>query len=280
MAERDIWDQIEALAPGGDLGEEMFEFLSAYADGECTAKETKLVEAYLAQSPEARATLAEIRAAGKVIADDCGEPPRWLHESIASKTFQRRKTVLWPTAAFGAAAACGLGFWLMRLSVSPTSVGAPLASMAPVPLPAAVQPSDGQVATHQPTTLGVRAKPRGRSGARVLLVSNEPTPVAEEVRSETKAPPITNAPGKHVALTYALADYNTTLAKPASAPDTVSLVTTVEERPEETPKTASEASPKAEDPIMPDARERLREKLRKLNESKSDIKEAVKSSTS
>ncbi len=86
---RDIWDEIELATAPESLSEEMFYLISAYADGECSLKERRLVEAYLAENSGAREMLADIRAQAAVLMAESAEPPAWLRDAILNSTSRR-----------------------------------------------------------------------------------------------------------------------------------------------------------------------------------------------
>lgn len=85
----DIWDAIEDASLPQSLDEEMFELISAYADGECTNKEKRLVEAYLAENSTAREVLASMRIHSELMMDITEEPPAWLESTIFEKTTRK-----------------------------------------------------------------------------------------------------------------------------------------------------------------------------------------------
>lgn len=85
----DIWDAIEDASLPQSLDEEMFELISAYADGECTNKEKRLVEAYLAENSTAREVLASMRIHSELMMGISEEPPAWLESTIFEKTTRK-----------------------------------------------------------------------------------------------------------------------------------------------------------------------------------------------
>lgn len=116
--QHDIWDELESASSPDSLEEEMFYLISAYADGECSPKERRLVEAYLAENPEAREMLSEIRAQAAMLGSVSAEPPTWLREAILSATTRRRTMLgslgiqrLAGLAGCAAAIAFGVVFW-------------------------------------------------------------------------------------------------------------------------------------------------------------------------
>jgi hypothetical protein len=86
----DIWDELQISAPAESLDEEMFELLSAYLDGECSVKERRLVEAYLAGSPQALGVLADLRSHAALLSHQF-EPPASLRTAILAATIGNRK---------------------------------------------------------------------------------------------------------------------------------------------------------------------------------------------
>src|SRR6185503_17613224 len=104
MQNNDIWDEIEKRSHGESMSEEMFEFLSAYADGECNPKERRLVEAYLTESAEARAVLSDLRRQAAIMAEDIRNSPAGLSDAIFAATV-RRRGIAWPSVAGFAGAA-------------------------------------------------------------------------------------------------------------------------------------------------------------------------------
>lgn len=91
--QHDIWDELELATGPESLEEEMFYLISAYADGECSPKERRLVEAYLAERPEARDLLAELRAQTALVSSEVYDPPAHLRMAILEAT-TRRPTLL------------------------------------------------------------------------------------------------------------------------------------------------------------------------------------------
>lgn len=270
--ERDIWDQIEMTGRGEHLDEEMFDYLSAYADGECSDKERRLVEAYLAENPAARELLAELRAQSAAIAADRAEPPAWLSEAILSKTSARKSWFNWPAAAglaSCAAAAC-VGIALIMpwnsVELKPAPLVAqktPMEEPAPqVPdfRPAPVEEAPAEAAAPRDTYRRPAAAQAGYTQA--AQQNLQPMPVVETKAPFKKPVETKKAPS------YPPVDYSGSQRAEPLPPDLVAMAA---------PKNEPEPQPaKDEGPVLQDAREKLRERLKKINQEQSgDIKEAV-----
>ena len=275
MKDKDIWDDLDSTRRGESVREEMFEFISAYADGECAPNERRLVEAFLEESEAARQLLAELRAQASLVASDQTEAPAWIAERILAKT-SRKPTLRWPKiaalTASGAAAA---------LIISILNKGE-----APVPLVIKPDLIAQNLPPKQPA-LGdlprITPAPNPRQAAETLSESHaEPrhasVSVTKLIRSSDKAakPPVGK---KEAPIVIAKTDAATTYAyidrtgSDRAEPTQIDAVANAGSRVPPIPATPTrqEDQPK----ILPDAAERLREKVKELNESNNDIKEAV-----
>ena len=278
MANRDIWDEIELVGKGEHLDEEMFEYLSAYADGECTAKERRLVEAYLAESPEARAQLADLRMQAAITSEGFVDPPEWLRTAILSKTVDKPR-LRWPFAAAITAATAGAAalavYWLApaapmgdnttliaNVVTDQPTVDEPEAFLAPPTMESA--PSAAPSAReNQPTAVKASRNPRQETGNMVSLS----TPASSEKTEKPVATvPIGPKPSAEQEpdpeLTYAVVDHGNARFE-AKQPD----VFASEPPTAEPSRTHTSTSPA----VLPDAREKLRDKVRKMNEEKLEI---------
>lgn len=282
MGNRDIWDEIELVSKAEHLDEEMFEYLSAYADGECTAKERRLVEAYLAESAEARAQLAELRMQASMAADGFVDPPEWLRGAILAKTVDRPR-LKWPFAAALTAATAGAAalavYWTAPESIVqpktdllanvveqpgfiPPVIDEIEAAPATETAPPLLEPNDETTATKRST--------QQPSGAKFTLAARD------LAGTQNVEKPVEVQPAKHAAapeqepdpeVTYAVAEYGGGRFE-AKQPD----VFDAEPPSAEPSRTGATTSPT----VLPDAREKLRDKVRKMNEEKLVIEGAEK----
>lgn len=293
----DIWDELELATAGENLDEEMFELISAYADGEATPKERRLVEAYVAQSAEGRRLLADLRAGSAILAQaQSAEAPAWLEEAILDSTTRRRFTLRLPTPLriVLPVAAAGLAVALLRPSgIVPYAPNAWVEERQPAPPPvrervfappkSASQP-DGErlLAQARPPTATKMNKrsPRERetkaggreAGGRPAV---DPGPRSGGLPfggGRTAAPESAGALSAHSSPKFSLygPTYGATPKTAADEPDPVSLVASSEQ--DETPVVTASKS----DEPSPEARNRLREQLKKLNATQNELKEAVK----
>jgi hypothetical protein len=277
MGNHDIWDEIERAGTGQHLSEEMFEYISAYADGECNAKERRLVEAYVAENAEARALLADLRSQSAMVGEDMVDSPDWLRTAILRKTVEKR-AARWPFAAGLAAATAAAAIVAVthlpddaprvedRGMFAQNDPQSPSVALAPetIPPPIANEPPTieqiDKGAVEQPAT---RTRIPERNSTPLRTVSapvNHPDPGEHDpVELEEKTATDTE--------TYAVVEYGSGRFQPKQ-PDPIDGSAT---QPSETAK----AAPRPE--VLPDAREKLRDKVRKLNEEKLEVGEKEKS---
>lgn len=293
----DIWDELELVTAGENLDEEMFELISAYADGEATPKERRLIEAYIAQSAEGRRLLADLRGGSAILAQaQRSEAPSWLEGAILDATTRRRIRLTLPAALRIAvpAAAAGLAVFLLRPSdVEPYVPGARIVDAS------AASPTD-------PGRVSVVPEASGRAGSEQLVAQANPAgetkgarrslrPRATEADTRlaggtlspdpgagsggaalgggrTAAPESAGALSAHSSPKVSLygPTFGVTPKMAAEEPDPVALLASSEER-EQRVVTSS----KSDEP-SPEARNRLREQLKKLNANQNELKEAVK----
>lgn len=281
MGNRDIWDEIELVSKAEHLDEEMFEYLSAYADGECTAKERRLLEAYLAESAEARAQLAELRMQASMAADGFVDPPEWLRGAILAKTVDRPR-LKWPFAAALTAATAGAAalaiYW-----TAPESIVQPrmdlLANVVEQPefIPRVVdETEDAPGAQTAPPVLEANEETTATKrsiqqppGAKFTVAARglERTQDAEKPIDVQPVKPAAAEQEPDPQVTYAVAEYGGGRFE-AKQPD----VFDAEPPSAEPSRTGATASPT----VLPDAREKLRDKVRKMNEEKLEIEGAEK----
>ena len=275
---KDIWDAIELAGSGEHLEEEMFEFISAYADGECTAKERRLVEAYLAENAGARELLADLRMQSAMLSEDLLNSPEWLRGSILSKTTDRR-TFRWPFAAgiaATAAAAAAVAF-VYSQQAGPDQSNDLVATNLPQPtveLPSEPILNEGPtvstpktVKQEQAPVAQVTAKLSDRSKPKFVQASN-PAPNTEIVEEQPiVSPPVsaeTEVPDPDN--TYAVVEYGSGRFE-SKQPDVF-----------DGDVQAVENSKPANSPaVLPDAREKLRDKVKKMNQEKLEIDDKEKS---
>ena len=276
MGNRDIWDEIELAGTGEHLDEEMFEYLSAYADGECTAKERRLVEAYLTESPEAREQLADLRMQAAIASEGMSDPPDWLHTAIMSKTIDRPR-LRWPFAAGITAAAAGAAALALYFAqpiesaeskadlIAANVVDEPMVSEPPSIVPD-VRPTSppaagGQTSESTPVRMASRSLRRPERD-----IAQASRAVAEQPVASTQAPspPVVEEPDPEV--TYAVVEHRSGSFE-SKQPDVFDSEPSAE--PARTGGTAAPA-------VLPDAREKLRDKVRKMNEEKLEIEGSAK----
>lgn len=280
MQNNDIWDQIEQTGFGEHLDEEMFEYISAYCDGECAPKERRLVEAYLSENPQARALLADLRSQTALLTEGSQDPPAWLRESILNKTV-KRTALKWPiwagTAA--AAAACTVGFLLFAKFPAPARSGALAANTGNPRKETQVLPArPPKVSKETAQELVDMKKNPGReslktSAPRVVQAvyspgnkveaEAEPSAAAKQPPSAPKANKV--VPPANVPAAYASVDYAAVGRAQPAAPDPVPMASQ-----QETQESMVAEGRKEEGPVMTDAREKLRSKLKKLNDEQKD----------
>lgn len=279
MGNHDIWDELERDGTGEHLGEEMFEYLSAYADGECNAKERRLVEAYISENLEARELLADLRSQSAMVGADVVDPPEWLRAAILRKTVERRGA-RWPfasglAAATAATAVVAITYLPNRTPVQPDR---DVLAQNEVPLPKSLietpSPSAPPAASVAPELKPIDAKTEGASPSKPALRRNSEAlrtvsaPVAgpESIASES-LPATSEEVTDAESTTYAVVEYGSGRFEPKQ-PDPVDASAN------QNPETAK-PDPRPE--VLPDAREKLRDKVRKLNEEKIEVGEKEKS---
>lgn len=271
MGNRDIWDELELNAKGEFMDEEMFEYLSAYADGECTAKERRLVEAYLAENSEARAILADLRAQAAFVAEDLQEPPAWLQSAILDRTTARR-TFRWPFAAGLAAATAAAGIaavvWMPRGGDDPVRdfIARSAPQARPLDPPVYVEDLPGLPtevpAMSEPAEVEQRTVPPTSSARRVQAPRQTPDPVSlrgagnrTEATARTEPKPVPAAT-EQPDTNYVVVEYANARSEPKQ-PVVSAAAPTGDE-----PSTVTQSKPD----VLPDARQRLRDRVKKMNE--------------
>jgi len=273
MGNHDIWDELERAGTGERLSEEMFEFISAYADGECSAKERRLVEAYLSESDEARELLADLRSQAAMVGEGMADSPGWLRSSILGRTTERRVS-RWPFAAGLAAASATAALLAVTYlpSDSPVSVAKDVLAINEPPQPDIREVVPESVTPPLPNT---ETKPEQVRDTQAQTESVRPPRVNRNegsfrtVAAPTKEVEVTSPPPPVVAeettdserTTYAVVEYGSGRFQPKQ-PDPVDASAT------QSPETVKPA-PRPE--VLPDAREKLRDKVRKLNEEKLEV---------
>ncbi|HET6643940.1 MAG TPA: hypothetical protein VFG65_00410 [Fimbriimonadales bacterium] len=276
MKDKDIWDDLDSTRRGESLHEEMFEFISAYADGECAPNERRLVQAFLEENESARHLLAELRAQSSLVASDQTKAPAWMAEQILAKT-SRNRSFGWPRiaalAASGAAAALIISVLNKGEAPGPLAVEPDLiAQVVPPKMPALgdlprITPAPNP--RHAVETLSeTRVEPRHASVPVTKLVRNSDKAAVRPPAGKKEAPVV--IPKTDAAATYAYIDRT---GSDRAEPAQIDAVANAGSRVQPVPATPSrqEDQPK----ILPDAAERLREKVKELSEINNDIKEAV-----
>jgi len=298
---KDIWDALENEGHGERLEEEMFAFLSAYADGENDARERRLVEAYLREEPDAERLLGFIRSTDAALAADTAEPPSGLREAIFART--TRKPALWrgwvgrTAAAAGAAAALMAVVWSLR-SDAPRSE---IASLTAPPVsrgteePALEQPTVGSEAPTEPIAgdevpiSSARHEPAPRPGAGEIRQGREHQSELADTRPPGGAGGrgvilASNPTGNRVPPTPASFERPTPTVYSSEEPVTVRAepkpidpMAMEQPSPEDRRVAAgggSSGGAKEKPPVLPDAREKLREALQKANEERDDLNDS------
>lgn len=282
---RDIWDQIEESSPPDSLEEEMFHLISAYADGECSRGERRLVEAYFNESPAARRLLAELRAQGTLFSATTEDPPAWLGPSILARTIYRRRAPYVTLAFAGLAAACifaaVISRWVnvgeqqkeeaKRMEMTP-----PVADFG---AGRSVDFAKGDAA-QVVASVGTPRRPPAKALAGLGTVGPSlrgGESAASAVRLGGGGGPSGSAaapPGVVDAQTHG-PDYGVATRAAPEQPDVVSMASqSIGDEQEATHESAVASSGSGQD--GPDPREALRQRLRKLNESRSGLKEALR----
>ncbi|MDQ2986025.1 MAG: hypothetical protein M3R13_04805 [Armatimonadota bacterium] len=275
MANRDIWDELELAGRGEHLDEEMFEFLSAYLDGECSAKERRLVEAYLSESSAATALLAELRSQAALVSDERAEPPAWLTQAILVRTVGKRKS-RWPLATGLAAASVAATIALaaaLPQSENRSHVNDVLAlnlheaHVFSGPAPDTNRLAPEEMSRQEPAAVKEVQVVQPHAIARPARFTQVAAPAETGAAGESKAKEIESAPAPSTPpviepdLTYAVIEYGSGRFQPKH-PDVVDGSQSVDQG-------SSSADPKPA--VLPDARERLRDQVRKVNEKKLEI---------
>lgn len=291
-SEKDIWDEIEQVCPPDSLDDEMFELISAYADGECSTKERRLVEAYLAENPAAEQILSEIRIQSSVMLHQA-EPPSWLKEEILKQTIGVSKpkalpTLRWAIPALAAAAIAGIWLYPRTNTNQPGPTGADLLAVTPG------KPSNSSEPGQQPNSR------RGVVPDSHNYASNEPITPQVRTAGRSEGPTVLNA-SKEVPELVGGAPPKADLKPSGSAGGSGS--TTPSETKEKKPIVMPTVEVPTADPARPDlvavstddqsgdtltaekkpksdesaeSREALRQALREHNTNKTDIKEGAK----
>jgi anti-sigma factor RsiW len=280
MQNNDIWDEIEKRGHGERLSEEMFEFLSAYADGECGPKERRLVEAYLTESAEARQILADLRAQAAMVSEETTDSPAWLRQAILERTASKRRFA-WPAIGGLAGAAAAAVVTTLIWSPKPTALPEPAYASRPQAEPSrvlepALPKSDSAHNVPGSTTPAPTKRPV-RTAERFIAAVYSPAPAKEiqppgPPKATTSARPRTETKPAESA-TVAYFSGSSSVSKPdATPPDVVALAGSTADEPEKT-----SLGLRKDGDVLPDSRDKIRERLKKLNEDTKDIKEAVRS---
>jgi hypothetical protein len=268
MGNRDIWDEIELAGKGEHLEEEMFEFLSAYADDECSPKERRLVEAYLAESAAAREVLADLRAQAAFTSEGTQDAPEWLRNAILSRT-SRKPRLAWPFAAgIGATAAAAASFAFVLLS---NEVEQPSSKFiaALVPQDLGLQPPDIETPKPKPNAKQPDAQTKSPERSE-RVVKAETLYVSTKSQAPGNKPLAVPEPSKLIVaekvpdpeVTYAVAEYGGGKFEDKQ-PDVDQIQPSAAE---------TNVQPRATSPtVLPDAREKLRDRVKKINEEKLEI---------
>ncbi|MBA3725782.1 MAG: hypothetical protein H0W86_04850 [Armatimonadetes bacterium] len=278
MSNNDIWDELESAGHGENLEEEMFEFLSAYIDGECTPKERRLVEAYLAESRAARNALDGLRGQAAFLASETPEPPAWLGVAILARTVGRRRFA-WQAA--GALATCSAAAALLFAVFNPTQVPSakpdlPLVATNLDPRSTVELPKLSFPAAQPPAKKVTVGAPRMNRRPEAPLAKKEPRTLAAQATkplargsapNKPAAQPVSRQGSNKPPTTYAHIDYGRN-ERPEPRQFDAIPGTDAEWSPV---STAPAGSPK----VLPTATQKLRDRIRKLNEQNKDIKEAV-----
>lgn len=296
---KDIWDDIESQSHGESLDEEMFEFISAYADGECTLKERRLVEAYLSESRHAQRLLADIRSTGALFQSTTHTPPDLVTDQIFAKTTRRARTKRTTVLAFASSVAFASAL-TAALVIPAQNQPAPnfsqrdrMEGLSPESLPTQPLASGGHVIPGLSPNEEVDPRPRASTAtATTSNVANLKSPslnvnLSENSDGKTSTDPkiLTAAFTGAIDKTASSSDNTSptqtmpSIYSPSSkampqAPDTV-VMTSKSEGNEPPPLTNSEGNLKnTESEVLPDALKRLREELKKGNNNKG-VKESL-----
>jgi hypothetical protein len=206
------------------------------------------------------------------------DPPAWLRDAIMAKTVDRPR-LKWPFAAGIAAATAGAAalavYWAQPAITPPTedliatnvidepSLEPPIVD--PVnPEPVVEAPVNNEV-TELPTT----AQQSQRPSSNFVAASRSVTPQEQPKQEQPKSPEIKQPTPKQPdpAITYAVSEYGATKLD-AEKPD----VYDAEPPAADTTRNSTVTTP----PVLPDAREKLRDKVRKMNQEKLEIEGASK----
>lgn len=275
MGNHDIWDEIERAGTGEHLSEEMFEYISAYADCECNAKERRLVEAYIAENSDARELLADLRSQSAMVGDGTVDSPDWLRSSILKSTIDKR-TTRWPFAAGIAAATATAAIVAVTYLPNDASVEPDrnVLAMNEPQMPKVMDQTPDVIAPAIPKSEPAIDKAETKTVEQPQLRTRTPqsntgtlmtvsTPVNHP---EATAPEPTPETTDTEAVTYAVVEYGSGRFQPKQ-PDPVDASAT---------QSAETAKPAPRPEVLPDAREKLRDKVRKLNEEKIEVGEKEK----
>jgi hypothetical protein len=272
MPNHDIWDELELVGRGEHLDEEMFEFLSAYVDGECSAKERRLVEAYLAESSAARELLADLRAQSAWASEEMQDPPAWLRGAILEKARPGAGFSWKPIAAcsLAGAAAALAAFALMPHEQILPATGKERVVATLLPPPDVLAQHGQRKQERRPDTakanltfVSRKVEPKSRiessGGAKKVSLPEEIVANAGSMPQEIQAAKVDETP----VTDYDVAEYGNGRLE-AKQPDLVDSSTGLQEF----------AGPKTPAPaVLPDAREKLRDKVRKMNQEKLELDE-------
>jgi hypothetical protein len=296
MNQQDIWDELERNRPPLTLEEEMFELISAYLDGECSLKEQKIVEAYLAENPRALHLFEELQAIRNLWVPSEVPPPPTLREAIWNSTTRRPPKLLRP---YRLAWALGMGtfvllsgLWFLQGIQKPSNPSPrenSFVSSAPLKPPISLpQPAPAFVALQGTSKGSSRPNPaKTFRGAQTNLESPSPVPPAGSapilvasnppLKGASSAPPGPSAPPTSI---ESLPEISPPPSKPApEVPDLVALSFPDEGENQEvlSPPTKSASPASSPNSLSPEARNRLRKRLAEVNSGEDELREAVKS---
>jgi hypothetical protein len=298
---KDIWDALENEGHGERLEEEMFVFLSAYADAETDARERRLVEAYLREEPDAERQLGFIRSTDAALAADTVEPPAGLREAIFART-TRKPALSWRWAgrmvvASGMAAVVLVVAWVLRsdtptssevASLTPASVSRGSVETAlPPPSPpenTAIAPHVGEEVREQPATTGSRKRmapsepshgPAPASDGRASQGESGPgggSMVLATNPTVGRTPPTPSSFERPIPTLYSGEEPVTVRAEPKPIDPMAMEQPSQEDR--RSPGDGGNSAKAEKPPVLPDAREKLREALQKANEERDDLSDS------
>lgn len=272
----------------------MFELISAYIDGECSLKEQKLVEAYLAENPQASKLLEELSAIKVLWGQAKVYPPTSLREAILSSTIRRsasrRSTgiplrLAWAFSTFILICASWYSYQVWNATEGEKALSPPLSApflsqrTPPPPAPASITPPSSPHMSPQQSIKRTQSPPRRLRGTLQALPTEFPHVPSRvhSVPSSTAKPfaqgtPMSPIPAEQIA------KIAPPPSKPApEVPDLVALNSEGGLSPQEevgAPLEGSTAS--SPDNLSPEARSRLRKRLSEVNSTKDELREAVK----